>query len=175
MSFLAAGPAPVVFTLGSSAVLNPGRFYAESVDAARQIGSSRGNSGWGISVRACMPGRDILQLASMRHIRTSSQEPASSYTREASGRVPKPCVRVVRCWWCRLPMISPTTQPGSAGSASRGRWREIRIPRAGRRQRLGYCWLIPLIEPTRLALPELWKAKGGVRSACDALERANIA
>lgn len=37
-AFLAAGPAPVVFTLGSAAVASPGRFYEESVKAARRAG-----------------------------------------------------------------------------------------------------------------------------------------
>ncbi|MFN0101769.1 MAG: glycosyltransferase [Bryobacteraceae bacterium] len=36
--FLASGPAPLVFTLGSSAVLNPGMFYEESVKAAQRLG-----------------------------------------------------------------------------------------------------------------------------------------
>jgi rhamnosyltransferase subunit B len=36
--FLARGDAPVVFTLGSTAVHNPGNFYEASVAAARQLG-----------------------------------------------------------------------------------------------------------------------------------------
>ena len=35
--FLNAGPPPVIFTLGSSAVAAAGRFYEESVDAARRL------------------------------------------------------------------------------------------------------------------------------------------
>jgi UDP:flavonoid glycosyltransferase YjiC (YdhE family) len=37
-AFLDAGPAPVVFTLGSSAVWNPGSFYVESAKAVEQLG-----------------------------------------------------------------------------------------------------------------------------------------
>jgi UDP:flavonoid glycosyltransferase YjiC (YdhE family) len=37
-SFLDAGPPPVVFTLGSSAVWNPGSFYVESAKAVEQVG-----------------------------------------------------------------------------------------------------------------------------------------
>ena len=37
-SFLANGPAPIVFTLGSSAVLNPAQFFDVSVHAARRLG-----------------------------------------------------------------------------------------------------------------------------------------
>ena len=37
-SFLASGPAPVLFTLGSSAVMHPGTFYSESAAAAKALG-----------------------------------------------------------------------------------------------------------------------------------------
>ena len=37
--FLDAGPAPVVFTLGSSAVMHPGTFYRESLEAAVKLGT----------------------------------------------------------------------------------------------------------------------------------------
>ena len=37
-AWLRAGPPPVVFTLGSSAVLDPGTFFVESARAARQLG-----------------------------------------------------------------------------------------------------------------------------------------
>lgn len=36
--FLAAGPPPIVFTLGSTAVQNPGSFYEESAAAAKALG-----------------------------------------------------------------------------------------------------------------------------------------
>jgi rhamnosyltransferase subunit B len=36
--FLESGPPPVVFTLGSSAVFDPGTFYQESVQAVRRLG-----------------------------------------------------------------------------------------------------------------------------------------
>jgi UDP:flavonoid glycosyltransferase YjiC (YdhE family) len=36
-AFLAAGPAPIVFTLGSTAVHNPGDFYAASVEATNRL------------------------------------------------------------------------------------------------------------------------------------------
>lgn len=37
-AFLDAGPPPIVFTLGSSAVLTAGRFYQESAEAAQRLG-----------------------------------------------------------------------------------------------------------------------------------------
>ncbi|WP_043364663.1 glycosyltransferase [Belnapia sp. F-4-1] len=36
--FLAGGPPPLVFTLGSAAIYAPGRFFAESLEAARRLG-----------------------------------------------------------------------------------------------------------------------------------------
>jgi UDP:flavonoid glycosyltransferase YjiC (YdhE family) len=36
-AFLDQGPAPIVFTLGTSAVLNPGSFFRESLDAAARL------------------------------------------------------------------------------------------------------------------------------------------
>lgn len=36
--FLAAGDPPIVFTLGSSAVVDPGRFFHESIDGAARLG-----------------------------------------------------------------------------------------------------------------------------------------
>ena len=38
MSFLDSGPPPVVFTLGTSAVMDPGRFYEDSVEAVKKLG-----------------------------------------------------------------------------------------------------------------------------------------
>lgn len=38
-AFLASGDAPLVFTLGSTAVSHPGNFYRTSVDAARRMGA----------------------------------------------------------------------------------------------------------------------------------------
>ena len=66
VEFLAAGPAPVVFTLGSSAVLNPGTFYKESVDAVGKLGVRAvildGEGGSGTRI-----GRNILRLPSAPH------------------------------------------------------------------------------------------------------------
>jgi UDP:flavonoid glycosyltransferase YjiC (YdhE family) len=37
-AFLDNGPAPITFTLGSAAVMDPGRFFEESAEAARRLG-----------------------------------------------------------------------------------------------------------------------------------------
>jgi rhamnosyltransferase subunit B len=44
--FLAAGPPPVVFTLGSAAVLAAGRFYEFSAQGGHPAGDSRGAADW---------------------------------------------------------------------------------------------------------------------------------
>ncbi len=38
-AFLTKGPPPIVFTLGSSAVLDPGRFWGESIEATQALGA----------------------------------------------------------------------------------------------------------------------------------------
>jgi UDP:flavonoid glycosyltransferase YjiC (YdhE family) len=37
--FLSSGPPPIIFTLGSAAVMDPGRFFEESAEAVRRIGA----------------------------------------------------------------------------------------------------------------------------------------
>jgi rhamnosyltransferase subunit B len=59
-AFLAAGDAPVVFTLGSTAVHNPGNFYEASAAAARQLGKRAVLLG--IRSLAGMDSADILAL-----------------------------------------------------------------------------------------------------------------
>ena len=65
--FLAAGPAPVVFTLGSSAVMDPGRFYGESVAAARKLKRRAILVGGVAPPGALRSGDDVLTLAYAPH------------------------------------------------------------------------------------------------------------
>ncbi len=65
--FLAAGPAPVVFTLGSSAVMDPGRFYGESVAAARKLKRRAILVGGVAPTGALRSDDDVLTLAYAPH------------------------------------------------------------------------------------------------------------
>jgi len=57
--FLRAGPAPIVFTLGSAAVMDPGSFFEESVRAARMLGM-RSLLLMGKNTPRAEPGDDLL-------------------------------------------------------------------------------------------------------------------
>jgi UDP:flavonoid glycosyltransferase YjiC (YdhE family) len=64
--FIQAGSPPVVFTLGSSAVLAPGDFYLESVDAAMLLGCRAILVGWPGRARK-LSGSDLLALPYVPH------------------------------------------------------------------------------------------------------------
>jgi UDP:flavonoid glycosyltransferase YjiC (YdhE family) len=64
--FIQAGSPPVVFTLGSSAVLDPGDFYLESVDAAMLLGCRAILVGWPGKARK-LSGSDLLALPYVPH------------------------------------------------------------------------------------------------------------
>ncbi len=61
--FLAAGPPPVLFTLGSSAVTHPGNFYAESVAAAKALGVRAVLlTGRQVGAPAALPGNRMIRV-----------------------------------------------------------------------------------------------------------------
>jgi UDP:flavonoid glycosyltransferase YjiC (YdhE family) len=64
--FLHRGPPPVVFTLGSSAVLDPGNFYLESIEAARLAGCRAVLVGWPQEAQGPC-GSDLLILRYVPH------------------------------------------------------------------------------------------------------------
>jgi hypothetical protein len=66
--FLETGTAPVVFTLGTSAVLDPGRFYEESARAVRRIGCRAVFLGASHSALANQA-KDLLTLPYTQHDR----------------------------------------------------------------------------------------------------------
>ena len=61
-AFLAAGPPPVVFTLGSAAVLDAGDFYEQSAEATRLLNATRG------SPRRQRPGKHPAQTRPRQHL-----------------------------------------------------------------------------------------------------------
>ena len=75
-AFLAAGDAPIVFTLGSTAVHNPGNFYEASAAAARQMGR-----------RAVLLGIETLSGADREDILTLRYAPYSQIFPQASAIV----------------------------------------------------------------------------------------
>ncbi len=63
--FIRAGSPPIVFSLGSSAVLNPGNFYVESVEAARRARHRAILVGWPHEVRSAQS--DVLAVPYVPH------------------------------------------------------------------------------------------------------------
>ncbi len=166
--FLAAGAAPVVFTLGSSAVRNPGRFYAESAKAARQLGVRAvmldGEEGSGIRIE-----RDILRLPYAPH----SYLFPRAFAIVHSGGIGT-CAHAMRAG--RPMLVAPFAydQPDNAARLVRlGIARTIgsRSYTAARSVReLRKLLTNPLYQTNADRIAWIVKAEDGVGAACDALE-----
>ena len=106
--FLDAGPPPIVFTVGFSAVTVAGRFYEESIAAARALGRRAVLVGKRIGgTRLLFP--RVSSGANTPRSRNSSHGLLRSSTPGASARRGWRCGRGVPCWSCRSPTTSPTT------------------------------------------------------------------
>ena len=122
-SFSESGPAPVVFTLGSSAVGLPraAHFYDVSAAAAAVARHSRnpaGRSDAGQPAGHRLGRRPGHRLGARTP--SSSIAPQPSSTRAAPVRCIPRLRRAVRCSSCHSPTTSRTTRHGSNGLASRG-------------------------------------------------------
>jgi rhamnosyltransferase subunit B len=72
--FLSSGPPPITFTLGSAAVMDPGRFYEESAEAVRRLGTR----GLLLMGKNALPGRLPNELFAAEYAPYSSVFPRSS-------------------------------------------------------------------------------------------------
>jgi len=167
--FLAAGPAPVVFTLGSSAVVNSGRFYAESAEAARQLGVRAvmldGEGGSGLRID-----RDILRLAYSPHSYLFGRACAIVH----SGGIGT-CARAMRAGRPMLVVPFAYDQPDNAarlvrlgvartiGAASYTAARSVR--------ELRKLLTDPLYQTNADRIARIVEAEDGAGVACDALEQ----
>lgn len=114
-TFSKAGPPPVVFTLGSSAVLDAGQFYGESATAAKKLGRRA----------VLLVGPDVRnRMASLPEgVVACEYAPYSAlFPRAAAivhhggiGTTAQALRRAVRCWLYLLPMTSPTTPSDWSG------------------------------------------------------------
>jgi len=166
--FLADGPPPVVFTLGSSAVLNPGQFYEESVKAARQLGV-RAVLLDGEKASGRQAGRDILRLAYAPH---SYLFPKASVVVHSGGV--GTCAQAMRAG--RPSLVTPFAydQPDNAMRLVR-----LAIARTIRRDRytarraareIGTLMKEPQYRTNAERIARTVRAENGVGVACDALE-----
>lgn len=172
-AFLAAGPPPVVFTLGSSAVNVAGRFYDESLLAARRLGlravllvGDEPGSRLGIPL-----GDDAIAIARAPHHLLFSRAAALVHhggigTLAQALRAGRPMLVVP---WSH-------DQPDNARRVVRlGVARELRSGRY-RADRAAAALEELLAEPTYAAraaeLSAVVRAEDGVTAACDEIERA---
>ncbi|MDZ4803131.1 MAG: glycosyltransferase [Bryobacteraceae bacterium] len=167
--FLADGPPPVVFTPGSSAVLNPGQFYEESVKAARQLGV-RAVLLDGEKASGRQAGRDILRLAYASH---SYLFPKASVIVHSGGA--GTCAQAMRSG--RPSLVTPFAydQPDNALRLVR-----LTIARTIRRDRYtarrAASEIETLLNDQRYRtnaerIARIVEAENGVAVACDVLER----
>jgi UDP:flavonoid glycosyltransferase YjiC (YdhE family) len=122
--FLDAGPAPIVFTLGSSAVFDAGVFYRESLEAVRRTGQ-----------------RAVLLVG------------ADPRNRPAAGLPESICVAEYAPYSALLPRAATTVHQGGVGTTAQalraGRpmivtpWSHDQPDNAMRAQRLGVARVIP--------------------------------
>ena len=167
--FLSAGPAPVVFTLGSSAVLNPGQFYAESVEGVRQLGvravmldGEQGDS-------ATRIGQDILRVGYAPHSHLFAQASVIVH----SGGIGT-CAHAMRAARPMLVVPFAYDQPDNASRLVRlGVARTIgRGAYTARRaiKEIGTLLTDPQYRTNAERIARIVKSEDGVGSACDALE-----
>jgi rhamnosyltransferase subunit B len=169
--FLAAGPAPLVFTLGSAAVLAAGRFYEFSAKAVMKLG-----------VRAVLligsDERNRPKGALPETICVAEYAPFSALFKRAALVVHQGGVgTVAQCLRAGKPMmIMPYShdQPdngrrmrrlGVARVIQRGNYTPVRVAR-----KLGEMLDEPLYGERAVDVAERLEHEDGVKAACDALE-----
>jgi len=169
--FLAAGPAPVVFTLGSAAVLAAGKFYEFSAKAALKLG-----------VRA------VLLIGSDARNRPAQELPESICVAEYapySALLPRASMvvhqggvgTVAQCLRAGKPML---IMPYSHDQPDNGRrMRRLKVARVIQRasytvfqvaRRLKAMLADPKFARRAIQVAQVLERENGVKSACDALE-----
>jgi UDP:flavonoid glycosyltransferase YjiC (YdhE family) len=168
-AFLASGPPPVTFTLGSAAVMDPGRFFEESAAAARLLGT-----------------RGLLLMGKNQPPTHLSNDLFAADYAPYSGVFPQSaCVvhqggvgttaQALRAGVPQLVMPYAFDQPDNASrmvrigvgrSVSRQRYRADRVV-----EQLQFLGMSGFRERAREVARRI-NAENGVSKACDAVERA---
>jgi UDP:flavonoid glycosyltransferase YjiC (YdhE family) len=173
-AFLAAGPPPVVFTLGSAAVLAAGKFYEFSARAAIRLG-----------IRAVLligtDPRNRLKSSLPESICVAEYAPYSALFNRASLVVHQGGVgTTAQCMRAGKPMlIMPFShdQPDNgrrmlrlkvARVIQRGNYTPMRVAR-----RLKAMLAEPLLAKRAESVAKRLRSEDGVHTACDALEELN--
>ena len=165
--FLAAGTPPIAFTLGSTAVHNPGIFYAESIKAARKVGR-----------RALLIGPDEVIYPSGPDVFVARYAPYSQVfpgcavivhqggagTTGMAMRAGRPML-IVPYAWDQPDQAARMVRMGAGLTISRKRYSAEHAARALKR----------LVEEESFAhraasMQKVMQAEDGVSSACNAIE-----
>jgi rhamnosyltransferase subunit B len=168
-AFLASGPPPVSFTLGSAAVLDPGRFFEESAEAARLLGT-RG---------LLLMGKNPPPVHLSKDLFVADYAPYSSVFPRSACVVHQGGVgttaQALRAGVPQLVMPYAFDQPDNARrtvrmgvglSVSRQRYRADRVVKQLR------ALSAPTFRERVQAIGRRINAENGVSMACDAVERA---
>ncbi len=172
-AFLNAGAPPIVFTLGSSAVITPGDFFRESALAARQVNRralllGAASESAGTSTVPGAPGQDVFACAYASYAEVFPRAAAVVHqggvgTTAEALRAGRPML-VVPFGADQPDNARRVERLGVARVLSRRRYRAMRVAQELRR----------LLEPgyARRAeqLGALVRAEAGVRTACDEIE-----
>jgi len=165
--FLKSGPPPVLFTLGSSAVMRPGSFYEESMAAAHKLG-----------VRAVLLTGNMERAGSSENIYVTDYASYSEIMPRVSASVHSggmgTCAQALRSGRPMLVVPWSHDQPDNAD-----RLRKLGVSRtieragytAGRVQREFDCLLSESrYEKNAREIARGLAAEDGLRAACDSLE-----
>jgi rhamnosyltransferase subunit B len=170
--FLDAGPAPLLFTLGSSAVLTPGRFWEESLAAVRALGQRAiclvGPENPGM-LRASYP-PEVLVVERAPH---SLLMPRCAVVVQQCGV--GTLMQALRAGVPTLAVPFANDQPDNAYRAARlGVARIVSAPRYRRRRvamELDRLLTDPAHRAASARVAAEVRAERGVAGACDAIER----
>lgn len=170
--FLDAGPAPLLFTLGSSAVLTPGRFWEESLAAVRALGQRAiclvGPENPGM-LRASYP-PEVLVVERAPH---SLLMPRCAVVVQQCGV--GTLMQALRAGVPTLAVPFANDQPDNAYRAARlGVARIVSAPRYRRRRvamELDRILTDPAHRAASARVAAEVRAERGVAGACDAIER----
>jgi UDP:flavonoid glycosyltransferase YjiC (YdhE family) len=168
-AFLASGPPPVTFTLGSAAVMDPGRFFEESAEAARRLGTRA----------MLLMGRNPPPVHLSKDLFVADYAPYSSVFPRSACVVHQGGVgttaQALKAGVPQLVMPYAFDQPDNASrmvrmgvglSVSRQRYRADRVVKQLR------ALSAPTVHERAQEIGRRINAEKGVSMACDAVERA---
>jgi rhamnosyltransferase subunit B len=170
-AFLAQGPAPILFTLGSSAVLTPGRFWEESLTAVRALGQRA----------ICLVGPEnqaMLRASHPPEILVVERAPHSLLMPRCAAVVQQcgvgTLMQTLRAGVPTLAVPFANDQPDNAYRAARlGVAQIVPAPRYRRRRvamALDALLTNPAYRAASLRVAAEVRAERGIDAACDAIE-----